>query len=146
MYEFHRERRDAMYTDYVLYSPDVPVIRTDDGALLDQPWLLSIITSPAVNRRALEEWAPGRMEEIRPVMSRRTRKVLAVAAHHGHDRLVLGAWGCGAFGIDPGLMAAVFHEQLAGPFEGAFRTVVFAITDWSAEQRFIGPFRRQFGQ
>ena len=146
MYEFHKARRDAMYTDYVLYSPGVPVIRTDDGTLLDQPWLLSVITSPAVNRRALEEWAPGRIEEIRPAMSRRARKVLSVAAHHGQDRLVLGAWGCGAFGIDPALMAAVFHEQLTGPFECVFKTVAFAITDWSPEQQFIGPFRRQFEQ
>ena len=26
------------------------------------------------------------------------------------------------------------------PFEGVFRAVVFAITDWSEEKRFIGPF------
>jgi hypothetical protein len=41
-------------------------------------------------------------------------------------------------------MAEVFAEQLAGPFAGTFETVVFAITDWSPEQRFIDPFRRRF--
>ena len=34
MYAFHRARQDAMYTDWVIYSPDVPVFRTDEGALL----------------------------------------------------------------------------------------------------------------
>src|SRR5205823_7936071 len=29
MYEFHRPRHDPMYTHYAIYSPDVPVFRTD---------------------------------------------------------------------------------------------------------------------
>jgi hypothetical protein len=29
-------------------------------------------------------------------------------------------------------------------FAGAFSQVVFAITDWSAERRFLGPFRDVF--
>jgi uncharacterized protein (TIGR02452 family) len=37
MYDYHRSRGDAMYTNYAIYSPDVPVIRTDDGALLERP-------------------------------------------------------------------------------------------------------------
>ena len=31
-----------------------------------------------------------------------------------------------------------------GEFKGAFREVVFAITDWSPERRFLGPFRDTF--
>lgn len=49
MDSFHREPYDPLYTDYVIYSPDVPVFRSDDGDLLDEPYNVSIITSPAVN-------------------------------------------------------------------------------------------------
>src|SRR5262245_13768552 len=138
MYDFHRARRDAMSTNYAIYSPDVPIIRTDDGALLEQPWLCSIITAPAVNARAVLKHAPSRRPEIRPAMRERVHKVLTVAALHGHDTLVLGAWGCGAFGNDVEEIAELFREALRDRFIGVFARVVFAITDWSKDQQFIG--------
>jgi uncharacterized protein (TIGR02452 family) len=145
MYPFHRARRDAMYTDYVLYSPAVPVFRTDSGDLLDEPWLLSVLTCPAVNGAALEKYAPARPGEIEAVMTTRTAKMLAVAAAHDVRRFILGAWGCGAFGLDPQMMAAIFHDAFTGLFRGVFDEIVFAVTDWSPEKRFIGPFERVFG-
>jgi uncharacterized protein (TIGR02452 family) len=146
MYEFHRARRDAMYTNYAIYSPDVPIIRTDDGALLEQPWLCSILTAPAVNAKAVLQHDPSRRPEIRHAMRERVHKVLTVAAVHGHDTLVLGAWGCGAFGNDGEEIAELFREVLRDRFSGVFARVAFAITDWSKEQRFIGPFVRAFGE
>lgn len=144
MYPFHRRLRDAMYTNYVIYSPDVPVFRNDKGDLLDEPWLLSMLTSPAANQKVLEAHAPGRVPEIAAAMTDRVRKVLNIAAAHGHDQLVLGAWGCGAFGISGSTMAPIFHDALLGLFAGVFRVVVFAIVDWSEERRFIGPFEAAF--
>lgn len=144
MYAFHRARLDAMSTHYVIYSPEVPVFRTDDGELLDEPWLMSIITCPAVNATALRKYAPERMDEVAGVMRDRAHKVLATAVHHGHRRLILGAWGCGAFGISGTVMAEIFRELLTTTFAPAFELVTFAITDWSEEQRFIGPFRQVF--
>ena len=43
-------------------------------------------------------------------------------------------------------MARIFHELLTTTFAQAFEVVVFAITDWSEEQRFIGPFRDAFAR
>jgi uncharacterized protein (TIGR02452 family) len=70
-----------------------------------------------------------------------------VAVIHGHDTLVLGAWGCGVFKNDTARVADWFHYHLVeNPvFLGAFRQVVFAVTDWSPERRFIGPFAARFG-
>jgi uncharacterized protein (TIGR02452 family) len=79
-------------------------------------------------------------------MAERAQKVLATAVHHGDRRLILGAWGCGAFGIDTVVMAGIFRELLTTRFADAFERVAFAITDWSDEQRFIGPFRDAFPQ
>jgi uncharacterized protein (TIGR02452 family) len=144
MYDFHRTQADAMHSDYVIYAPDVPVFRSDEGQLLDVPWRLSILTSPAANANLLVRDAPERIPEIPWVMRERARKVLGVAIHHGHIRLILGAWGCGVFGIESVVTATIFRDLLAGAFCGAFEEIVFAITDRSDEQRVIGPFRRAF--
>ena len=133
-----------MGTHYVIYSPQVPVFRTDAGELLDEPWAMSIITCAAVEATALEKYAPERLREVPSVMRERTHKVLATAVHHGHRRVILGAWGCGAFGIETIVMARIFHELLTTTFATAFELLTFAITDWSDEQRFIGPFRKVF--
>jgi uncharacterized protein (TIGR02452 family) len=77
-------------------------------------------------------------------MQARTAKVLGVAVAHDVRRLILGAWGCGAFGGDSAQMAAIFRSALDAEFRGAFDEIVFAVTDWSPEQRFIGPFRNAF--
>lgn len=74
----------------------------------------------------------------------RIAKVLRVAAFHGHEALVLGAWGCGAFGNDPALVAHRFREALTGPFAGVFSDVVFAITDAKRDRHCLGPFEAAF--
>jgi uncharacterized protein (TIGR02452 family) len=60
--------------------------------------------------------------------------------------LVLGAWGCGAFGNDPFRTAHDFREALQRRFGGVFEEVVFAITDWTEDRRFLGPFRDTFSE
>jgi uncharacterized protein (TIGR02452 family) len=72
--------------------------------------------------------------------------VLDIARAYRCDTLILGAWGCGAFGNDPRATAADFRAALEGTYAGAFRHVVFAVTDWSADRRFLGPFRDVFEQ
>lgn len=59
----------------------------------------------------------------------------------------MGAWGCGVFKNDTASVARQFRHHLVegGAFRGAFRKVVFAVTDWSEERRFIGPFLAEFG-
>ena len=82
------------------------------------------------------------LEEVRG--SELLNRVLAVARAYGFTELVLGAWGCGAFRNDPGTTAEDFREAIEGPFSGAFKEIVFAITDWSPERKFLGPFRTVF--
>ena len=144
MYDFHRARKDPMYTDYAIHSADVPVIRDDDGALLDEPYLCSFITCPAVNAKVVLERDSSRRAEIRDAMETRVVKVLAIAAIHGHEALVLGAWGCGVFGNDGREVAELFRAALDGQLAGVFSRVIFAVTDWSPERRFIGPFEQVF--
>src|SRR5262249_925177 len=144
MYDHHRAQADPMYTAWVIYSPDVPVFRDDDGRLFDEPYLCSFLTSPAVNVGALHH-RDRRGDEIRHAMLERIERVLGVAALHGHEALVLGAWGCGVFKNDPEQVAKLFRLALAGRFRGAFTRVVFAVLDTSADEHFIGPFEQVFG-
>ena len=59
-------------------------------------------------------------------MRDRIRFALAIADDLGHDKLVLGAFGCGAFGWDATVVAKLFLEELAGGTHVATQ-VVFAI-------------------
>ena len=138
MYQAHRARDDYESSDWAILSPDVPVIRDDDGELIPRPWPCSFITSAApVGHRVGEE-------RSRQLMRERIDRVLAVAAAHDYTDLVLGAWGCGAFGNDPRTTAEAFRCSLTRSFVGRFDRVVFAITDWSPERQFLGPFRDTF--
>ncbi len=78
------------------------------------------------------------------LLAKRIRRVLEIARAYGYASLVLGAWGCGAFRNDPQRTAADFRQALEQEHAGAFSEVVFAITDWSPERRFLGPFRDVF--
>jgi len=128
-YDFHRAQRDLLYSDHMIYSPGVPVFRDDAGRLLDEPYDVAFLTSPAPNRGAIRD--PAQAERIPAVLRLRARKVLAVALANGHDRLVLGAWGCGVFRNDPAEVAEAFAEPLrpGGEFAGRFEHVVFAVWD-----------------
>ena len=70
----------------------------------------------------------------------------AVARALGTTSLVLGAWGCGAFGNDPVRTAADFRDALETDFTGHFSDVLFAVTDWSPERKTLGPFRDTFAR
>jgi uncharacterized protein (TIGR02452 family) len=145
MYGYHLARDNPMYSDYAVYSPDVPVFRDDQGTLLERHYLCSFITCPAVNAKVALQRDPSRGLEISQAMRARIDKVLSIAAAHHHTTLILGAWGCGVFGNSSEEIAQLFRDALRGKYAGYFERVMFAVTDWSPEQRFIGPFRTTFG-
>lgn len=131
MYDANRACDTCLYLDHMIYSPQVPVFRDDEDQLLDRPYLASFLSAPAVNRGAVEKNEPENLHRIEPTMLARTEKLLALAVVHGHDTLVLGAWGCGVFRNDPAAVATWFHQHLVHnpAFSGAFRQVVFAVLD-----------------
>ena len=138
MYEAHRRRPRPDSTDWAILSPRVPVFRRDDGATHAGSWLLDVITCAAPFAPVLGK------QEAGDLLEERIGRVLAIARAYGYMSLVLGAWGCGAFGNDPTRTAQDFRAALEGRFAGAFDRVVFAIADWSPERRFLGPFRDVF--
>ena len=110
-----------------LVSKNLQIVRQPGTyALCQSIGSLSVITAAMpcgiADRRPKGGWAgsPWAAE-----IGHRIRSVLHAAAALGHQNLVLGAFGCGAFGNPAGAVAAVFRKQLSSPeFRGAFGTVV----------------------
>lgn len=92
-YEQNERHKTADYTDGMIYSENVPVVRDDSGALLKTPVLCDFITCPAVNKGAAR--LPD--SEVNAIMKRRIDKIITLAASKKPDVVILGAFGCGVF-------------------------------------------------
>ncbi|MEP3478716.1 MAG: TIGR02452 family protein [Fuerstiella sp.] len=147
-YDVNRSHSSSLYTNHIIYSPTVPVFRDDDDRLLTEPYLVSIVTSPAVNARAVRKNEPNVTSQIQPAMEQRIRSVLAVARQYEHNSIVLGAWGCGVFGNDSNDVARWFADALFGDpsFIGAFDRVEFAVLDFADGAPTYNAFRNVFAE
>lgn len=141
-YKANRAIKTCLYTDYIIYSPKVPVLKNEVGELLDQLVYTGIITAPAVNTGVILRNEPQNIDKIVPMMKRRIEMVLAICKEQGHKTLILGAWGCGVFGNDPKVIALLFKEFFVGKYENQFEKVVFSI--YSKNEVFISPFIENF--
>lgn len=114
----------SLYTDGIIYSPKVPFFRDEHCLFLEKPFLLSIISAPAPNNRSDQEHDD---EEVYATLHYRASKILQVAKQHNHKTIILGAWGCGAFGNNPDIVANIFMDVLKDI--PAFEYVCFAVYD-----------------
>jgi len=140
-YAAQRELADLRYQDWVIYAPAVPVFRDEDGALLPRPFARAFLTAAAPNLSAIRASQPETADTVPAVLSGRARRVLQVAAAHGHRHLILGAWGCGVFGNDPAIVATAFHALLQEPGGFGLEHVVFAVYDPAPGQPALALFR-----
>ena len=143
-YTTNRNTPSALYTDYMIYSPEVPIIKNEEGECLENFCTVSIITAPAVNAGVLREREPHLAPEIEVVMKRRIEKVLRIAIEHGHTNLVLGAWGCGVFRNSPEEVSRYFKEVIDGKFASVFDNIIFGI--YADNEKFITPFLDKFNK
>ena len=73
--------------------------------------------------RRLSDWAAA-------ITKNKNRTIYRIGILHGHDSLVLGAWGCGAFGNPPEQMAQLFIDVLnEDEFHGRYKDIRFAIIE-----------------
>lgn len=135
----------SLYTDHLIYSPQVPVFRDEEAQLLPQPALVNVITAPAPNAGAVIQNEPQRSQEIQSVLRHRAQLILGIAAQMKQTHLILGAWGCGVFKNEPQQVATIFQELLSNEAQGVFKQVVFAILDRSQEQATLQSFQDILG-
>ena len=148
MYQHNQLFGSLLYSEYLMYSPNVPFFRDDEGRLLENPYLLSIITAPAPNAGAIQQNQPKSVAKIQEVMFGRMENILAVAFLQGQTTLILGAWGCGVFRNDPKIVATLFAKHLltGGKFQNRFERVVFAVYATPKEQHNFLTFQSVFGK
>lgn len=145
-YDQNRKQESLLYTDHAIWSPRVPFFATDEGTLLPEPYLADIITMPAPNAGAMR--TESDLLSVIPTFQRRIRWILALAVSKQVRHLVLGAWGCGAFGNHPDLVARLFRDALhpEQPWRRGLNSVTFAIIDHSKRRASFAAFASAFAE
>ena len=142
MYIHNNTHPNMVESDYMLLSPNVVVFRDEKYNLLNEPVLLGVITAPAPNRYGAALLASDKL--IEDTFLRRIRITLAAAAKYGYINVVLGAWGCGAFGNSPNKVAEYFRQVIIEEDYGRFfDEICFAIYG-SENGKNINAFRECF--
>ncbi|MGN1411951.1 MAG: TIGR02452 family protein [Oscillospiraceae bacterium] len=99
-----------IYSDYMIYSPNVPIIRNGNDMLLGNPIECSFITCPAVNRTFAKFFNSDK--KIKSIMKHRIEKILSLAVSKNPQVIVLGAWGCGVFGNQKDVVFNLFENAI----------------------------------
>lgn len=113
----HRnEDVDGCYSNDYIYSEDVPFIH--NGKLFS----VDVLTIAAPNAKAT------RRKDVNKIMQERMEVAIKVAISRGVTVILLGAFGCGAFGNDAKFVAEEW-KRLINKYYGYFREVVHPIID-----------------
>lgn len=139
-----------------IYSPGVTVFRNAEDlfSLLDEPFKIAVVSVAALDfnekhGKNLEyKAADGSISpEGVEIMKNKIRTIYRAALANGHDSLVAGAFGCGAFRLPIATVSSLFHEVLNEvEFKNKFIEVVFAILDKDGEKGKFAPFYQQFNK
>ena len=137
-----------------IYSPQVTVFREagPDYTLMEKPFQIGVITNAALNmngRFPIRLTPDGHIpEEGKAITRNKIRTILRIGLIKGHDSLVLGAFGCGAFMTPPREMAQLFKEVMEEEeFKGRHRVIIFAIlSDHNDRSGNLAAFEEVFGK
>ncbi len=142
-YDYHWEliragKMNRRNRDDLVYTPSVVAVRDDanwEAMMEENDWYeMDVITCAAPDVRQLgdvAQFSPTR-EELRVLHEIRWRCILAAAARHRADVLILGAFGCGVFANPPELVVEAFNNVLP-EFRNHFETIEFAVYCCSKE-------------
>lgn len=142
-YEANRGCKSAIYTDNMIYSPDVVFIRDEKFKLVSSTVTASVLTVPAVNKGAVIRNEKHNNKKAEEVMKNRIRKLLSVFAYEGNTTIILGAFGCGVFKNNPSTVAQNFNDILRNERLGEkFKHITFAIYDRSRNKQVSTTFSK----
>ena len=118
------DNRHGVYLDNVIYARDVLFFKDDETYEDVEPYYMDVITCPAPSVKLPQE-------KEYEIIKRRVTEIIKSAILNKVDNLILGAWGCGAFGQNPDVVSKAFMEVVTT--YSAFDNVIFAIRDCSAD-------------
>lgn len=131
---------NVLHTDDCLHTPGVVVFKSDTyhpQTLPPEQWYaVDVITCAAPNLRDMPgnemnaesgaAMADYPADKLHALHVQRLRRVLDIAAAHGAQVVILGAFGCGAFRNDPAVVAHAMAE-VTREYRRMFRTIEFAV-------------------
>lgn len=139
-YDYHRNLKSNLYSDRVIYSPDILVFKSDTEFPSILPKknriFIDVITcaAPNLNRKPNQDMNPEIMRFRKPSESElydihfsRGEQILSVANENKIDILVLGAFGCGAFRNSPYIVAEAYRSLIEKFFLYSFKEIAFAV-------------------
>lgn len=136
----HRSAHDPLHNDDIIYTPKVTVFKTDTASprlMPETDWYdVDVITCAAPNLRTNPGNQYNSGDGTRAVTisdaallrlhEKRLRRILDVAALHGNEVVILGAFGCGAFLNNPEVVAQAAKNVLAD-YRYAFEVIEYAV-------------------
>ena len=151
-YQSHRQQlrsgqMDFTYNDDLIYTPDVVIFKSDTAfptTLPEHHWQkVDVITCAAPNLNHGRQMISP--DELAQIHENRCRKILAVAQSQNVEVVILGAFGCGAFG-NPTEIVAKGMIRAIQDYSKAFQTIEFAIYCPPYDQRNQIAFQKVLSQ
>ena len=147
-YRYNKSLHTYMGSDAIILTPNVEIIRDINGELLDESMIVSVMTCAApMLAQGMERIND---EQYKELFYNRICGMLKCAAYWGYQVLVLGAFGCGAFGNDAKVVSDLFYKALKEfdydgmKVEDFFRRIDFAVLDRTPGQYNFNEFNRNF--
>eukprot|EP01034_Spumella_vulgaris_P021912 gene21912-27989_t len=144
----HPSNMYPLEANAIIYSPEVTIIkasRDQNYRLLEQPVTVGMIACAAIRNPVLTARKMYAREDYE-TMVRKIDAIFRVGLLKGHDSLVLGAMGCGAFHNPPAMVAMLF-KQMADKYGKHYKKIGFAIlVARGSDTPNISAFRRVFNK
>lgn len=146
----HRYPLDINYG--AIYSPVVSIFRlseSEDCQFMSTPYTVDVISAAAIKQPELN--GNKLSQKAWKMLKNKVRTILNLGIYYRNDSLVLGAFGCGAYGTPPDEMAQLFKTVISEePYNHAFKKIIFAVLDDANAHREHNPdgnylpFKRTF--
>lgn len=119
-------KNNSLYLNRALYSPDILFSEVDTINVKAGSVYCDVITCASPNKKAAQNNKKYKKEDNTEALEERIKFILDIAKDNNVDTLILGAFGCGAFGQDPKEVANIFKRYLSTTHK-CFKKVIFAI-------------------
>ena len=125
---------NPLFKDSAILSENITFFR-DSNFNFIKPFKANILTIAAPNNSDVQFMPWIKKEDVKKALSRKIDIINYVINTYNFDTIILGAFGCGAFGNDPYVVAKLFKEKIS--FSG---TCVFAIPKENTLEKFKNVF------
>lgn len=129
-FQANSQRLYPLAMDEVVYSPLVHIIKNSVYQLLDKPFPVSCLAVAAIRNPQIKYDSDWRSmfsnNHQQQITQEKIDMIFKVAILHGHDSLVLGALGCGAYANPPYEIAQMFKRSLL-KYSLYFKKIGFAV-------------------